>query len=106
LATWNQIETADKWYELSEVSKLLAYKQFGRTRLFALLRDQGILRPNNQPFQTPYVDKGYFKLHPEPYKDKLGRPGVYLKTVVSATGLEFIRSIIEAALIEEGDGDE
>ena len=80
--------------EMAAAVKVLAYKGYGRNKVFCLLRDREVLRWNNQPFQR-YVENGYFKTIEEIYEDSYGRTGVYYKTMISQKGLDFIRKLIE-----------
>jgi phage antirepressor YoqD-like protein len=81
---------------MADAVKVLAYKGYGRNKTFALLRDRQILRYNNVPYQE-YVERGYFKTVEEVYEDSFGRTGIFIKTMVSQKGLDFIRKLIEEA---------
>jgi len=87
---------SDKWLEMAAAVKVLAYKGYGRNKTFELLRDRRILRYNNEPRQE-YVERGYFKTIEEVYEDSFGRTGIFIKTMVSQKGLDFIRKLIEEA---------
>jgi phage antirepressor YoqD-like protein len=82
--------------EMAAAVKLLAYKGWGRNKVFFLLRDRQIFRNNNEPYQQ-YVERGYFKTVEEVFEDAYGRTGVYRKTMVSNKGLEFIKKLIDTA---------
>lgn len=62
----------------------------GRTRLFELLRDEGVLMKNNQPYQK-YIDSGYFRVIESSYQKPDGSTHVSFKTVVYQKGVDFIR---------------
>lgn len=88
--TWNIVSNSDDLIGMDEVAKALNYKGYGRNKIFELLRDKEILRHNNHPYQK-YVDDGYFKLLEEEYDNGYGQIKIYLKTVVTQKGLDFIR---------------
>lgn len=62
--------------DMSEMAKLICKEgiKIGRNRLFDFLRDNNILRHNNEPYQK-YVDNGWFNVEEitkkTPYGDKL-----------------------------------
>lgn len=55
---YEAIASANGLYSMLEASKLLNY---GRNRLFEVLRSAGVLMANNTPYQT-YCERGYFKV--------------------------------------------
>jgi anti-repressor protein len=84
------------WAEMAQVSKLLARKGWGRNNTFSLLRERGILRYNNEPYQQ-YVERGYFKVVEQHFQNpQSGETMINKKTVVSQRGIDFIRRIIDA----------
>lgn len=50
--TWQRISESDDKVEMSAVAKMLAYDGIGRNKLFKILRDEQILRYNNEPLIT------------------------------------------------------
>ena len=78
--------------DFEQVSKLLNYKNVGRNTLFKILRDNDILTMKNFPYQK-YVELEYFKLVEGNYI-RNGEIEVYLKTVVSQKGIEFIDKLL------------
>jgi phage antirepressor YoqD-like protein len=94
-AFYEAVTESDDWMEMSAAVKLLAYKGWGRNKVFSLLKNRQILRYNNEPYQQ-YVERGYFKTVEELFEDAYGRAGVYRKTMVSNKGLEFIKKLIDA----------
>lgn len=82
--------------DMSEMAKLICKEgiKIGRNRLFDFLRDNNILRHNNEPYQK-YVDNGWFNVEEitknTPYGDKL-----FVKTMVTGKGqikiVELVRS--------------
>lgn len=89
---YDEVLKSKDYVDMSEVAKCLN-KNIGRTKLFQILREQGILRFNNEPYQK-YVDNGFFKIETNSYK-KNGETRIYLKTVVSQSGVEFIKKILK-----------
>lgn len=90
LETWHIVSNTDDWHEMAAIAKALNYKGFGRNRIFEYLRDEGILRNNNEPYQQ-YVDRGYFKIIEQKVDLPYGNCKINMKTVVSQKGLDFIR---------------
>jgi phage antirepressor YoqD-like protein len=90
---YDTVTQSDDWAEMSQVSKLIAVKGWGRNKVFSLLRERGILRYNNEPYQQ-YVERGYFKVVEQyvylPNMETL----INKKTVVSQKGIDFVRKII------------
>jgi phage antirepressor YoqD-like protein len=80
--------------DMKEVAKTLNIDGLGRNKLFALLRDRGVLDKKNLPYQE-YVNRGYFKIVESSFITKDGGKGVSLKTVVFQKGLDFIRKTLE-----------
>ena len=91
---YDTVTKIDTWFEMSEVSKILNIQGYGRNKVFRLLRDHGVLRRNNEPYQR-YVDCGYFKIVEEVYELPYGETDIYRKTVVSNKGIEHIKKIIQ-----------
>ena len=88
---------SDDWSEMSTVSKLVGRKGWGRNNVFGLLRDRGVLRYNNEPYQS-YVERGYFKVVEQHWQNpNTGETMVSKKTVVSQRGIDFIRRMIDEA---------
>ena len=86
---------SDDWSEMSQVSKLLARKGWGRNKTFELLRGRSVLRYNNEPYQQ-YVERGYFKIVEQHFNNpNTGDVMINKKTVVSQRGIDFIRKIID-----------
>lgn len=88
---------SDDWSEMSQVAKLLARKGWGRNNTFSLLRERGVLRYNNEPYQQ-YVERGYFKVVEQHFQNpQTGETMISKKPVVSQRGIDFIRRIIDEA---------
>jgi phage antirepressor YoqD-like protein len=78
--------------DMKEAAKVLNCG-LGRTKLFELLRNKGILDKNNQPYQR-YVDSGYFRIIESKYTTPDGTTRISLKTVIFQKGLDFIRKLV------------
>lgn len=70
-------------FDIGTAAKLLNYKGLGKTRMFSLLRKQGVLCKSNDPMQK-YIDNKYMILvsKPHPYMDEM-----YKQTRVTVKGL-------------------
>ena len=91
---YDTVTQSDDWSEMSEVSKLISVKGWGRNKIFNLLREREILRYNNEPYQK-YVERGYFKLVEQYFENpKTGETMINKKPVVSQKGIDFIRNIV------------
>jgi len=82
--------------DIGAVAKVLNIDGYGRTRLFAFLRDKGVLRANNEPYQS-YIDRGYFRVIESKFSKPDGSSHVSLKTVVYQKGVDYIRKLVLAA---------
>jgi phage antirepressor YoqD-like protein len=91
---YDTVTKSDEWMEMSEVAKLLNYKKYGRNKIFNILRENKILRKNNQPYQE-YVDRGCFKLIEQVYTTTYGDTRISYKTVISQKGLDYIKKVID-----------
>jgi phage antirepressor YoqD-like protein len=94
---YDTVTKSDEWMEMSEVAKLLNYQKLGRNKIFNILRENKILRKNNQPYQE-YVDRGCFKLIEQVYTTTYGDTRISYKTVISQKGLDYIKKIIDNIL--------
>jgi anti-repressor protein len=93
---YDKVTSADSWHEMSAVAKVLNIEGLGRNKIFALLRDAGILRYNNEPYQE-YVDRGCFKTVMREHS-RGGESYVTYTTMVSAKGVAFINKVIQESL--------
>lgn len=67
----------------------------GRNKLYAFLRNKGVLRSNNVPYQR-YVDAGYFKLV-ESKVDRGETVMICTTTFVKQRGIDYIRKLLKEA---------
>ncbi|MBF4804988.1 MAG: phage antirepressor KilAC domain-containing protein [Pseudoleptotrichia goodfellowii] len=89
--TYEMLYESNAVVDIGEVSKTLNFKGVGRNNLFAILRQQGILNSNNEPYQE-YVNRGYFKLIPTNYVDNFGNRK--MKVVAYMKGIEAISKLL------------
>jgi len=69
-------------HTVAEVAKMLGT---GRNRLFEKLRNENILRDNNEPYQR-YIESGYFEVKENPCNEH-----VNAQTFVTAKGLQWLQ---------------
>lgn len=86
------VESEDALY-MSAVAKTLNMG-IGRNSIFRILRENGILRNNNEPYQE-YVDKGWFRCIESKYSKPNGKVCVNITTVVLQKGLDGIRKLLK-----------
>lgn len=93
---YDAVTGSDDCIEMAEVAKVLNIPGMGRNKIFALLRDQKVLRkrPVNQPYQK-HVDAGHFRLIETSWTDGNGDTHVRTKTVVLQKGVDYIRKLVE-----------
>ncbi len=90
---FDQVTNSKDAIDIGSAAKVLHYGG-GRNKLFALLRENGILMQNNQPYQQ-YIDRGYFRTIEQKYVKPDGSTHINIKTVVYQKGLNFIQKIIQ-----------
>ena len=73
---------------IEEVAKVLGT---GRNRMFDWLRSVGLLKTDNLPYQD-YIDRQYFRVIENAYKDKKGEAHTYTRTLITGKGLAYIQS--------------
>ncbi len=79
-------------FEMSTVAKVLNVKGLGRNKLFEFLREQKVLRHNNEPYQQQ-MDLGNFELVEQAFY-RNGESWVNKKPVVTQKGIEYIRKLL------------
>lgn len=79
--------------EMKAVANTLNYVSIGRNKLFAILREQKVLLPNNLPYQK-YIDAGYFRTI-ETKKNCGSEIRIFIKTLVYQKGLDYIRKMLD-----------
>lgn len=79
--------------DMGQVAKVLNMG-VGRNTLFEILREEKVLRQNNEPYQA-YIDKNWFRLVESKYQKPNGDTCINIKTVVFQKGVDDIRKILE-----------
>jgi anti-repressor protein len=92
--TWVQVSTEKNAIDMKMTAKVLNYKNIGRTKLFAILRDNKILATDNEPYQT-YIDSGYFRVIEQDVNLGNGNHMINKKTLVLQKGLDYIRRLLD-----------
>lgn len=89
---FDQVASSSDAIEMATVAKTLNIKRLGRNKLFQILRDNKILRHNNQPYQE-YCDRGYFRVVEQKYNVD-GEIRISQKTLVYQKGVDYIRKLV------------
>lgn len=97
---YDTVANTESLFSMADVAKTLDMG-IGRNKLFAFLRDKGILDKDNHPYQK-YVDAGYMRLI-ENHCKAGDNDVVYKCTYVKQKGIDYIRKIL---LKERGVNDE
>ena len=97
---YDTVANTESLFSMADVAKSLDMGM-GRNKLFAFLRDKGILDRDNHPYQK-YVDAGYLRLI-ENHCKAGDNDVVYKCTYVKQKGIDYIRKIL---LKERGSNDE
>jgi phage antirepressor YoqD-like protein len=80
--------------DIGQVAKVLNFPGIGRNKLFEILRNNGILKQNNEPYQK-YIDCGYFRVIEQKYEARPGEIRINIKTLVFQKGVDYIRKILD-----------
>lgn len=80
--------------DIGQVAKVLNFSGIGRNKLFEILRNNGILKQNNEPYQK-YIDCGYFRVVEQKYEARPGEIRINIKTLVFQKGVDYIRKILD-----------
>lgn len=89
---YNDVTSSKDTMDMAQVAKTLNLG-LGRNDLFKLLRERGILRQNNEPFQQ-FIDSQWFRCVETKYSKANGDIAINIKTVVFQKGLDKIRQLI------------
>jgi phage antirepressor YoqD-like protein/predicted DNA-binding transcriptional regulator AlpA len=92
-AFFDQVADSKDAIQMRDVAAILNIPDWGRNKIFALLRQMKILDDRNIPYRS-YQDKGYFRVIEQEYTDAEGETHINLKTLVYQPGVEFVRKII------------
>lgn len=88
---YDTVANTESLFSMADVAKALDMG-IGRNKLFAFLRDKGILDKDNHPYQK-YVDAGYMRLI-ENHCKAGDNDVVYKCTYVKQKGIDYIRKIL------------
>lgn len=80
--------------EMSQAAKIIGMG-YGRNKLFEFLRDNGVLRDNNEPYQR-YIDAKWFRVIEQKWTDTKGDTRINIKTMVYQKGLDGIIKLIRS----------
>lgn len=94
------VEVSKGDIKIGEYAKILCDKDkgidTGEIRLFALMRELGILMFNNEPLQK-YLNMGYFRRKPQTFTKPNGERGLNLITLITPRGqVKLAKKLIEA----------
>jgi len=95
-AFFDQVADSKTALQMRDVAAALNIPSWGRNKIFAFLREQGILDDRNIPYRQ-FQDAGYFRVIEQSYNDKMGEAHISLKTLVYQKGVEYIRKMISRA---------
>ena len=79
---------------MSQAAKIIGMG-IGRNRLFTILRDNGVLMANNEPYQK-YIDNRWFRVVEQKYTLPDGEVKISIKTLVYQKGIEGIIKLIRS----------
>jgi phage antirepressor YoqD-like protein len=79
---------------MREVAAVLNYPNWGRNRIFDLLRRKKIVNNKNEPYRL-YQDKGYFRVIEQQGVNDNNEVCINLKTLIYQRGVNFIRKLIQ-----------
>lgn len=91
------VGAAENDQSIAEVAKALGT---GERRLFAFLRDCGVLMANNLPMQQ-HIDNGRFRVVERTWTDPEGVTHMRTQTRVRGKGVTFIQQLMERAKAQE-----
>jgi len=78
--------------DMREVAAVLNLPGWGRNKIFAFLRERGVLDGRNLPYRE-YQDRGYFRVIEQKWATNEGETRVSLKTLACQRGVDFIRRL-------------
>lgn len=97
---FDQVASSKDAIDIGTAAKVLNLG-IGRNKLFEILRQEGILMSNNQPYQK-YIDRGYFRTIEQKYNKPDGSVNINIKTLVYQRGLNFIKKLVEEKYFVKG----
>jgi anti-repressor protein len=91
---FDQVADSKTALQMRDVAAALNEPGWGRNKIFAMLREYGVLDERNIPYRQ-YQDSGYFRVVEQSWTDAGGETHVNLKTLVYQKGVNYIRSLIK-----------
>lgn len=93
---YDTLMSAEGCQNMSQVAKSLGW---GRNRLYAFLRDEGVLIDSDSPYKRnlphqQYINQGYFKVIDVPVRSSTG-VSLSQQTLVTPKGVDFIARLIK-----------
>jgi len=80
--------------ELMDGEQAAKFLRTSRQKLFAFLKERGVLTKSNLPMQL-YIDKDLMRIKPTLYTDFFGNPKTSLKVVFTQRGIQYIRVMFD-----------
>lgn len=90
---YHDVTGSDSVIDMATVAKVLN-RGIGRNRLFAFLRDEGVLDARNAPYQR-FIDMGWFRQVETKWQKPNGDWQIGIKTVVFQKGVEGIARLLD-----------
>ncbi len=97
---FDQVASSKDAIDIGTAAKVL-HLGIGRNKLFEILRQEGVLMSNNQPYQK-YIDAGYFRTIEQKYSKPDGSISINIKTLVYQKGLNYIKKLVEEKWLVRG----
>lgn len=86
-------------YNLSQAARKITIKNIGRSKIYKILQELGIVDASNKPIQN-YIDAGYLDYGLPTIRTSNFRIKVPVTLVVGDNGLNFLRDVIEDYLLQ------
>ncbi len=80
--------------ELMDGEQAAKFLRTSRQKLFAFLKERGVLTKSNLPMQL-YIDKDFMRIKPTLYTDFFGNPKTSLKVVFTQRVIQYIRVMFD-----------
>lgn len=91
---YDDVMESETTCDMAKVAKVLANYGLGRNQLFEVLRNNKVLRYNNEPYQS-YIDNGWFRVVESRFAKPNGDIQVNFKTVAFQKGVDGVRKLLE-----------
>jgi phage antirepressor YoqD-like protein len=90
---FDQVADSKDAISLRDTASTLNIPGWGRNKVFALLREKGVIDGRNIPYRE-YQDRGLFRVIEQTWTDKEGETHISLKTLVYQKGIAYINALI------------